>query len=429
MEKIDVVIVGGGLAGLSCAYTLAGEDLTVLVLERGDFSGSKNVTGGRIYLGPIRKFMPDLWDEAPFERHVTKEALTLMAEGSSTTFQLSSQRMNQQPHPSYTILRSTFDRWFADKVAEKGMYVIPEKRVDGLIIEDGRVVGVKTGEEEIAAEVVVAADGVLSFLAEKAGLRRPFEPHHFAVGLKEVIQLPREKIEDRFGLTGEEGMAHLFVGSLTKGMMGGGFLYTNLESISLGMVIGIDAINRREPREEIYRLLDEFKESAEVKKLIEGGTLSEYSAHVIPEGGINIMPRLYADGILVLGDAAGFGLNMLITVRGMEYAVASGAMAAEAIKEARKKGDFSSRTLAHYENLLRNSFLLKELETFRHALSILKNPRWFHHYPQAICDLYEKLMWIDENPKPGLFSIAYGELRKSILNLQGIKDILGLRRI
>jgi electron transfer flavoprotein-quinone oxidoreductase len=429
MEKIDVVIVGGGLAGLSCAYSLAGEDLTVLVLERGDFSGSKNVTGGRIYMGPIRALMPDLWEEAPFERHVTKEALTLMAEGSSTTIQLSSQKMSQRPYPSYTVLRSTFDRWFADKVMEKGVYVVPEKRADDLILENGRVVGVKTGEEEIGAEVVVAADGVLSFLAEKAGLRKPFEPQHFAIGFKEVIQLPREKIEDRFGLSGDEGTAHLFVGSLTKGVMGGGFLYTNLESISLGMVIGIDAINKREPREEVYPILDEFKESPDVRKLIEGGTLVEYSAHLIPEGGINVMPKLYADGILIVGDAAGFGLNMLITVRGMEYAVASGVMAAEAIKEAKKKGDFSARSLAHYEDLLRNSFLLKELETFRHVLSVLKNPRWFNHYPQAICELYEKLMRIDENPKPRLFSTAYGELRKSILNLQGIKDILSLRRI
>jgi electron transfer flavoprotein-quinone oxidoreductase len=429
MEKIDVVIVGGGLAGLSCAYALAGEDLTVLVLERGDLSGSKNVTGGRIYLGPIRALIPDLWEGAPFERHVTKEALTLMAEGSSTTFQLSSQKMNQRPYPSYTILRSRFDRWLADTVMEKGVYVVPEKRVDDLIMEEGRVVGVKTGEEEIGAEVVVAADGVLSLLAEKAGLRKPFEPQHFAVGFKEVIQLPREKIEDRFGLTGEEGMAHLFVGSLTKGMMGGGFLYTNMESISLGMVIGIDAINKREPREEVYRLLDEFKESPEVKKLIEGGTLAEYSAHLIPEGGIRVMPKLYSDGILLVGDAAGFGLNMLLTVRGMEYAVASGAMAAEAIKGAKQKGDFSARSLAHYEDLLRSSFLLKELETYRHALSILKNPRWFNHYPQAICELYEELMWIDENPKAKLSSTAYGELRKSILTLQGIQDILSLRRI
>jgi electron transfer flavoprotein-quinone oxidoreductase len=429
MEKIDVVIVGGGLAGLSCAYVLAGEDLTVLVLERGDFSGSKNVTGGRIYLGPIRGLMPDLWEEAPFERHVTKEALTLMAEDSSTTFQLSSQKMSQPPYPSYTILRSRFDRWFADKVMEKGGYVIPEKRVDELMVKNGRVIGVKTGEEEIDAEVVVAADGVLSFLAEKAGLRKPFEPQHFAVGFKEVIHLPGEKIEDRFGLGGDEGMAHLFVGALTKGMMGGGFLYTNLESISLGMVIGIDAINKREPREEVYQLLDEFKESPEIKKLIDGGSVVEYSAHMIPEGGINVMPRLYSDGILVVGDAAGFGLNMLITVRGMEYAIASGVMAADAINKAREKGDFSAQSLAYYEHLLRNSFLLKELETFRHVPSVLKNPRCFNHYPQAICDLYEQLMLIDENPKPRLFSTAYGELRKSIFSLQGIKDILSLRRI
>ena len=138
---------------------------------------------------------------------------------------------------------------------------------------------------------------------------------------------------------------------------------------------------------------------------------------------------LVTDGILVVGDAAGFGLNMIITVRGMEYAIASGAMAAETIKEAKKKGDFSARSLAYYEDLLRKSFLLKELETFRNALPILKNPRWFNLYPQAICQLYEKLMWVDENPKPRLFSTAYGELRKSIFSLQGIKDILSLRRI
>ncbi|MFB0507211.1 MAG: FAD-dependent oxidoreductase, partial [Thermodesulfobacteriota bacterium] len=192
---------------------------------------------------------------------------------------------------------------------------------------------------------------------------------------------------------------------------------------------GIEAINKRKPRDEVYQFLDEFKESSEITKLIEGGSLVEYSAHVIPEGGITFMPRLYSDGILIVGDAAGFGLNMLITVRGMEYAIASGMMAAQAIKEAKKRGDFSARSLAYYEDLLRNSFLLKELETFRHALSILKNPRWFNHYPQVVCELYEKLMRIDENPKPRLFSTAYGELRKSILNLQGIRDILSLRRI
>ncbi len=144
---------------------------------------------------------------------------------------------------------------------------------------------------------------------------------------------------------------------------------------------------------------------------------------------MDVLPRLYSDGILVVGDAAGFGLNMLFTVKGMEYAIASGVMAAEAIREARKKGDYSARSLAYYRDLLRNSFLLRELDTFRHIPSILKNPRWFNHYPQAICDLYERLMWIDENPKPKLSSTAYRELRRNILNLKGMKDILSLRRI
>src|SRR4030042_1862222 len=133
MEKVDVIIVGGGLAGLSCAYELADSGMMVLVLERGDFSGSKNVTGGRIYLGPLRQYLPNLWKEAPLERHVTKEILTLMGEGNSTTFELYSDRFNREPYPSYTILRAKFDRWFADFISGKGAFVIPQKTVDDLI--------------------------------------------------------------------------------------------------------------------------------------------------------------------------------------------------------------------------------------------------------------------------------------------------------
>ncbi|NIS71971.1 MAG: FAD-dependent oxidoreductase, partial [Proteobacteria bacterium] len=188
MEKIDVVIVGAGLAGLSCAYVLADSGLTVLVIERGDFPGSKNVTGGRIYLAPVRKVLPDLWDEAPLERHVVREVLTLLGEGNSTSFSHYSDKENQPPYSSYTILRSRFDRWFSEKVGEKGVFVIPQKRVDDLLMDGGRVVGVRAGDEEIPAEVVVAADGVLSVLAEKAGLRQPFKPEHFAVGFKEIIR-------------------------------------------------------------------------------------------------------------------------------------------------------------------------------------------------------------------------------------------------
>jgi electron transfer flavoprotein-quinone oxidoreductase len=429
MEKIDVVIVGAGLAGLSCAYNLADSGLTVLVLERGDFAGSKNVTGGRIYLKPLRRIFAELLEDAPLERHVVRETLTLMGEKDSTSLSHYSETRTEPPYSSYTILRAKFDRWLAEKVVEKGIFVIPQKRVDDLLMDGQRVTGVKAGDEEIPAEIVVAADGVLSFLAERAGLRKPLKPEHLAVGFKEIIQLEREKIEDRFGLGPGEGTAQLFVGDITRGMMGGGFLYTNQDTLSLGMVVGIEALNQREPRQEVHELLEAFRARPEIQRLIDGGEVVEYSAHLIPEGGIQAKPVLYTDGMILVGDAAGFGINMLITVRGMEYAIISGVLAAETIKQAKKKNDPSASALSHYEVLLNQSLILKDLETFRHSIEILKNPRLFSAYPHAICSLFEKLLWIDEHPKEKLSSIAWKELRKNFLTFQGLRDIWRLRGI
>ena len=429
MEKVDVIIVGGGLAGLSCALELSDSGMAILVLERGDFSGSKNVTGGRIYVRPLKDYLPDIWKNAPLERHVTKEILTLMGEGNSTSLELFSDRFNREPYPSYTVLRAKFDRWLADFLSEKGVFVVPQKRVDDLIRDGEKVIGVKAGDEELGADCVVAADGVLSFMAEKAGYRKPFKPEHFAVGFKEVIELDPKTIEDRFRLGEGEGAAQLFAGALTKGMMGGGFLYTNQNSLSLGLVVGLHALNQKEPREETFKLLDQFKERPEIKNLIKGGNVVEYSAHLITEGGLHVKPKLYGDGMLVVGDAAGLGLNMLVTVRGMEYAMASGVLAGRTIKMAKEKNDFSASSLSHYEKLLNDSFIMKEMTNFRNTLSVLENERLFKKYPQAISDLFEKVMWVDENAKQSLYRTVYEGLKQNFLNLETFKDWLQFRKM
>ena len=429
-EKVEVVIVGAGLAGLSAAYVLAQEGVDTVVVERGDYPGAKNVTGGRIYMYPVARYFPELWEDAPLERHVTRETLIMMAENCSTSITLDSDRFREEPHHSYTILRSKFDRWFGDKVMDAGAFILPKSRADDVIMEDGKVAGIRMGDEdEIPADVVIAADGVLSLLAEKAGLRQALQPKHFAVSVKEVIELPSKTIEDRFNLGPSEGAAQLFFGSLTKGMMGGGFLYTNIDSISLGLVVGIEALMEREPKIEVHELIEDFKARPEIRNLIAGGEIVEYSAHVIPEGGVNAMPRLHSDGILVVGEAAGFGLNMLLTVRGMEFAVASGVMAAEAIMKARESKDYSAASLSHYEELVKESFIFEDLHSCRNVLSVLENPRLFNFYPQAVCDIFEKLMWIDENPKAKISSTVIREGSSKFLNWSTIRDVVGMLRI
>ncbi|RLA86425.1 MAG: electron transfer flavoprotein [Deltaproteobacteria bacterium] len=427
-EALEAVVVGGGLGGLAAAYTLAKGGVQVLVLERGDHPGSKNVTGGRLYLNPVRPFLPDLWEEAPLERPVTREVITAMGNGGSASLSFTSNLFRQIPYHSWTVLRSRFDRWLGDKVGEAGGFVVPQKRVTDLLLEDGRVVGVVADGEEIPARVVIAADGVLSFMAQRAGLREPLSPRYAAVGVKEVIRLGEEEIERRFSLPKGEGSAHLFFGSITKGVFGGGFLYTNRDTVSLGMVVGIEAF-RRSPSFQVPELLEEFKGRPEVAPYIEGGEVVEYSAHLIPEGGARPLKRPFGDGILVVGDAAGFALNMGITVRGMEFALVSGVLAARTVLKAKERGDFSSATLSHYQELLSKSFIAKDMRTFEGTLEALENPRLYDHYPGFLCSLLERLFYIGEGPKERLSTTLFQAMMDVALSPGGWKDLWDLRRL
>ncbi len=429
MDKIDVVIVGAGLSGLACAYKLAEKDMQVIVVERGDFPGSKNVTGGRLYTMPIKEMVGDMLEGAPFERKIVRERWSLLGEGNSIGIDLTSERFRKEEH-SFSILRATFDRWLADRLMEKGVFVIPKYRVDDLLWEDGKVAGVKAGQEEIPAHVVVAADGVLSFMGEKAGLKPRMAARNYAVGIKEIIELPEEKINDRFNVEPGEGVAHLFLGDVTKGLFGGGFLYTNRESVSLGVVVGIKALMESNQNLEAHTLMDMFKERYELRTLIGDGRLSEYSAHVIPEGGYGGISKLYGNGIILTGDAAGFALNMGVTVRGMEFAIASGIVAAETIIQAKEADDFSEKSLARYEARLKETFVMKDLQTCKDMPEFLDNESFFAFYPKCFPDLVEKVMWFDQGPKTRLGKTLWDNLKSSgMLSFKRLMELYKIKNL
>jgi electron transfer flavoprotein-quinone oxidoreductase len=403
MEKFDVIIVGAGLAGLAAAYTLAGEGLEVLVLERGDYPGAKNVTGGRLYLNPVRELFPDLWKKAPLERFISHEGVTIMSRERSVTINYEGDELRQEPYQSYSILRARFDRWLAKQAERKGAMLVDKTRVDDLIKVDGRVSGVVAGGDELYADVVIACDGVLSLVAEKAGLRQPGKPEDYAVGFKEIIELDQKLINERFGLEGNEGLARMFMGEVTRGKFGGGFLYTNKDSISLGIVVGIKDLMQGQPAIQAPLLLDEFKQRPEIAVLIRGGETVEYSAHAIPEGGYQAMSKLFGDGILLAGDAAGFSMNIGVTVRGMEYALASGYYAAQAVIAAKKAEDFSARGLAVYQELLGQSFVMEDFKNFQEAPHALENPRLFQHYPEMLGNMMRDIYAVPAGPKNRLY--------------------------
>jgi electron transfer flavoprotein-quinone oxidoreductase len=278
--------------------------------------------------------------------------------------------------------------------------------------------------------VTVAADGALSFMAEEAALKPRMRPRDYAVGIKEIIQLSEEKINDRFNLEQNEGSAHLFTGDVTKGMFGGGFLYTNKETISLGVVVGIRDLMENSPVIETHALMEMFKKRYEIKRFIEGGTVEEYSAHIIPESGYDGISKLYGNGILVAGDAAGFALNMGVTVRGMEFAVASGVFAAESIIRAKECGDYSAQTLSYYEKRLKESFVLQDFYNFRQMPEILENKDFFNYYPNLFPSLVEKIMWFDGESKEKLSKTIWKGLKNSgAFNMKRLKTLYNIKNL
>ncbi len=420
-----MIIVGAGLAGLGAAYTLAGSGLEALVLERGDYPGAKNMTGGRLYLNPVRDLFPGLFENAPLERFIAHEGISIMAKDRSVTLNYTGNELRDEPHQSYSVLRSKFDRWLSEQAEEKGVSILSKIRVDDVIKDDGKIVGVLAGADELRADVVLACDGALSITSEKAGLRLPVSPGDFALGIKEVIALDSGVINERFNLEGDEGAAHLFVGEVTQGKFGGGFLYTNRESVSLGIVVGISDAAAVTLPVEVPVLMGAFKRRPEIAPLIKGGATVEYSAHVIPEGGFKALGNLYGNGILVAGDAAGLALNIGFSVRGMEFALASGHFAAQTVMKAKEAGNYDALTLSMYKRLLEDSFVLKDLRSFQETPAVVGNPRFFSHYPELIGAIMKDVYSVPAGAKERLYPtirkrLTLGELWGLFMDMKGV---------
>ncbi|HWD51117.1 MAG TPA: FAD-dependent oxidoreductase [Acidimicrobiales bacterium] len=403
----DAVVVGAGPAGSAAALALARAGRSVVLVERGPFPGAKNVYGGVVYGRVLDEVVPGWWSQVPVERWVVRRSTMMMTGTQSVSVDYRSAGWGEAPYNGMTTLRSRFDSWLAAKAVEAGALLVTSTVATHLLRDaGGRVVGVRTDREqgELWAKVVVACDGVNSFLAKEAGLLPVADASHHTLGVKEVLELPRQVIDERFGLRGDEGVDIEMLGC-TRGIPGGGFLYTNADSVSLGVVLSLTHLAEAKVRPE--ELIADLRNHPSIAPYLRDATLREYSAHLIPEGGYDAMPVMVTDGMLVAGDAAGMTLAAGIWLEGVNFAIGSGLAAGRAIDRAIATGDCSARGLASYRADLEGQFVLADHRRLRRAPGLVLSERVQQRYPGLVCDLVEGMFTVTNPiPKRGAFRIT-----------------------
>lgn len=396
-KPFDAIVVGAGPSGNAAAYTMAKEGLNVLQIERGEYAGSKNVQGAILYADALEKIIPEFRDEAPLERHVIEQRMWTMDDKSHTGMHYRSDDFNEEKPNRYTILRAQFDKWFSSKVKEAGALVLYETTVTELVRDlSGKVIGVRTDRQgsPIMANVVVLAEGVNGLVGQRSGLRDELAPDTVALAVKEMHFLPRETIEARFNLSGNEGVVIEAMGTITKGMTGTGFLYTNEESISVG--IGCIVSDFAETDVTPNELLEAFKNHPSIKPLLADSECKEYAAHLIPEGGYKAIPQLTGAGWIVVGDAGQF-VNA-VHREGSNLAMTTGRVAAETVVSlTRKREEMTAANLAAYEKRLAQSFVMKDLKKYKGIPELLHKNKgnFFGTYPRLLSQAMQTWFRVD----------------------------------
>lgn len=410
-EIFDAVVVGGGVAGLVCAYQLAKEGHQVVLIERGTEAGSKNLSGGVFYSKVMEEVFPDFIKEAPVERHISRNIVSFLNETSAVNIDYWDQRLSSNVN-AVSVLRAKLDAWLATKCEEAGVMIMPGVKVDSLIKERGQYVGVKAGEDELRAHVTILADGVNSFLAQEEGIRPKQPPKYLAVGVKSVIGLPRKVIEDRFRVRGDEGVAYAIVGDCTKAVAGGGFLYTNRDSISIGVVMQLE--NMAKAGLTSTTVHDQFLAHPAIAPLIEGGELLEYGCHLTMEDGPAMVDQeVSRAGLLIVGDAAGFTVNTGLTIRGMDFAAGSAIAAAKTAMSALKNKDFSEKSMAMYRAELNRNWVGQDMKTYHHAPEFFETSRLYGDYGQLLAEIFYRIFNHDLKPRTRLIKVAMDAFKAS----------------
>lgn len=385
-EKFDAIVVGAGPSGNAAAYTMAKAGLKVLQIERGEYPGSKNVQGAILYSNALEQIIPDFREDAPLERHIIEQRMWMMDDESFVGTHYRSDDYNRPPYNRYTIIRAQFDKWFSSKVREAGALLICETTVEELLLDGEQVIGVRCDRlgGEVYADVVVLADGVNSTLARKAGFHGELDAGNVALAVKEILFLPEDVIQQRFNIKEDEGVVIELMGKVTEGMVGTGFLYTNKESLTIGVGCMLSDFKANPLRTKPYELLEKLKKHPSIAPMIEGGEMKEYCAHLIPEGGFNAVPRLYGPGWLIVGDSGGF-VNA-VHREGSNLAMTSGRLAGETVIAMKAAGkEPSAASLKLYKDKMDESFVMKDLKKYRKLPEVLhSSPQFFTAYPELV---------------------------------------------